>query len=162
MTTRSPDTPPAQWSQRGVSGCRGNQAAGIMRGGDHTSGPIGHNLGGRSSVRRSRAGRNYARRRGWRSACGWVGVNRKHAQEVAVTRHGSLSAGTVRPAVVPVCSRTRIPGKGALPAASESSVSPNRDQGGAKSIHVILCGFGTFGPACCGTALPPGCPSPGS
>ena len=44
-----------------------------------------------------------------------------------------------------------------MPAASESSVFPNRDQGGAKSIHVILCGFGTFGPACCGTALPPGC-----
>lgn len=50
-------------------------------------------------------------------------------------------------AVVPVGSRTRIPVKGALPAASESSVFPNRCQGRAKSIHVILCGFGTLGPA---------------
>ncbi len=34
--------------------------------------------------------------------------------------------------------------KGALPAASESSLFPNRAQGSAKSIHVILRGFGTL------------------
>ena len=76
--------------------------------------------------------------------CGWVGIDRKHAQEVAVTGHRSISTGTVRPAVAQVCSRTRIPVKGALPAASESSVFSNRDQRGANSIHVILCGFGTL------------------